>query len=304
MNPVTADFGNDEGGIRRVVEAYEEYLPMHGWEVVPHTSDNYDITAVHAGTFSRDLDVLHCHGLYFSADYDSASWEWSANAQVIAGSRKARIVTVPSGWISQLYERDMRLAPVIIPHGIDWWKYEPKYSGKYVLWNKGRSADVCDPTPVGVLASRCPDTHFVSTFSNTQLKNLRVTGPMPHAEMMEWLRNCSVYLATVKETWSIGIAEAMALGKPVLGFAHGNILNLVQHKVNGYLVEPGNYEELEVGLRYCVNNAQTLGENSRYLVQRFTWEKATAIVADVYNQCLRMKEDTRPLKIDPRSYER
>jgi glycosyltransferase involved in cell wall biosynthesis len=43
-------------------------------------------------------------------------------------------------------------------------------------------------------------------------------------------RNAGVYLSTAKETFGIGILEALACGVPVLGYAHGGILDLVQHK--------------------------------------------------------------------------
>lgn len=285
MYPSVKSFGNNESGIRRVIEAYEKYLPRYGWEVTNDEND-YDITAIHAGTSPRPLDVAHCHGLYWSADYTLEPWAWHGNKLVLEGVRKAKHVTVPSRWVQEVFERDMRFSPHVIPHGIDWWKYEPKFSGSYVLWNKNRAADVCDPTPINVLATRATDVHFVSTFSNATLRNLKIIGPQPHADMMRWLENAAVYLATTKETAGIGILEAMAMGKPILGYAHGGVVDFVVHGVNGYLAEPDNLDDLLEGLRFCLSHKRELGENSVELVKRWTWDKAVKKLAKVYDACL------------------
>jgi glycosyltransferase involved in cell wall biosynthesis len=94
-------------------------------------------------------------------------------------------------------------------------------------------------------------------------------------------------LATTKETFGIGILEAMASGVPVLGFRHGGILDLVEHGVSGYLAEPNDYEDLERGLRYCLENREILGDNGRELSREWTWEKAVEKVADLYRDTLR-----------------
>lgn len=283
MSPTLKSFRSHESGIRRVVEYYSRYLPKYGWEVVD--GDEFDIIAVHAGT-APDPDVSHCHGLYWTADYSAENWAWKGNAQVIDGIRRSRITTVPSSWVQEVFQRDMRFSPTIVPHGVEWENIEPKYTGNFVLWNKNRAADVCDPTPVSILASRNESTNFVSTFSPAQLSNVRVTGLLPHHRMMGVLGNCSVYLATTKETFGIGTLEAMASGKPILGFAHGGILDIVAHKVNGYLAEPGNYDDLEHGLHFCLENMEMLGKNSRELVKRFSWDDALKIVAGLYDSCL------------------
>jgi len=298
MYPSSASFGKSESGIRRVVEAYEKYLPRYGWEVTDD-KDNYDISAIHAGTATIAPDVAHCHGLYWSNDYAVEPWAWKANEQVLDGVKRARYTTVPSRWVQEVFQRDMRFSPIVIPHGIDWWKYTPVYDGQYVLWNKNRNADACDPTPVGILAKNAPDVHFMSTFSPTSLPNLKTTGPMPHAAMMSYLSGCSVYLATVKETFCIGILEAMAHGKPILSFAYGGALDLVIHGVNGYLAQPGNMEDLLNGLRFCIKNREELGRNSADMVKEFTWDKAVKKLASVYDACL---VEERPLHINEGEY--
>jgi glycosyltransferase involved in cell wall biosynthesis len=66
----------------------------------------------------------------------------------------------------------------------------------------------------------------------------------PHEEMKRYIQRSAVYLALAKETWGIGIAEACASGIPVLGWSWGNVVNLVQHGVNGYLAKPNDVDDL------------------------------------------------------------
>jgi len=286
MKPSLRSFGNSESGIRRVIESYSRYLPQFGFEVV--FEGDHDLTATHAGV-AAGSDVAHCHGLYWTADYPAAMWEHKANSGVIDAVRHAKEVTVPSAWVAETFARDMHFVPHVVPHGIEWddWQHTFPHE-QYVLWNKNRSADVCDPTPIANLAARFSGTAFITTFAppGQTYKNVTAIGVRKHPQMKELIQRCGVYLATTKETFGIGILEAMAAGVPVLGYAHGGILELIKHGVNGYLAEPNNREDLSAGLAYCMQHARTLGDNGRELAKQWTWEVACQKVAEVYQLAL------------------
>ena len=273
MFPRGRDF-NSESGIRRVVEAYEKYLPECGVQFVDD-EEAADVTVGHAGIHGRrPVDIAICHGLYWTADLPCSTWEWRANRDVTAALRAARAVTVPSEWVAETLRRDMRLNPIVLPHGIEWQEWEGK-EGDYVLWNKNRTGDVCNPEAVHILAAAFPQTRFLATFAKRQLPNIRTTGTVPHDEMKGIVEGCAVYLSTTKETFGIGVLEAMAAGKPVLGWAVGGNLELVQHGVNGYLAAQGDYEDLKRGLVYCLLHKEILGRNGRELVKQYGWRRAT-----------------------------
>lgn len=283
--PNQSDWGG-ESGIRRVVEAYVKHLPKYGWEVVTSPSDLLDIVAVHAGVKAPVCHVAHCHGLYWTQDYHAQMWEWDANWRVVQMCRVARKVTVPSEWVAEAFRRDMHLNPVVLGHGIDlkdWGeRVQPEH---YVLWNKNRSGDVCDPKPIGVLARAFPQQQFLTTFAPPgDFHNMRAIGVVGHAEMREVVKRAAVYLATTKETFGIGILEAMASGVPVLGYAHGGILDIVEHGVNGYLARPNDEEDLEQGLRWCMKNRKQAGDNGYEMVKAWTWERQVEKLAKVYDQ--------------------
>ncbi|KKK77394.1 hypothetical protein LCGC14_2854040, partial [marine sediment metagenome] len=118
-----------------------------------------------------------------------------------------------------------------VPHGIEYldWEHDEEHRG-YVLWNKNRHMDVCSPKAVRELALLRPNILFVSTFApKDSPQNLKTIGLQPHDKMKTVIQRSMVYLSTTKETFGIGTLEAMAAGIPVLGFAYGGNLDLVEH---------------------------------------------------------------------------
>lgn len=303
MLPHADRIRGQENGIARVVEAYFKYLPQFDVEMVREDTETYDLKAVHAGIAGPDNDVCHAHGLYWTSDYQAQAWEWKANAKVVDAIRHAREVTVPSTWVAEPFQRDMHFTPHVVPHGIDWEDWQPgEPSEGYVLWNKNRNQDVCDPEAVGVLARAFPSVHFVTTFAPQAAPNIREIGIQPFLRMRKIVQASGVYLATTKETFGIGILEAMSSGVPVLGFAHGGILDLVQHGVNGYLAAPGNWEDLIAGLNYCLQHRGVLGGNGRELAKQYTWENACQLVAAVYREALITEPATATIVIPTYNY--
>lgn len=274
-----------ESGIKRVCEAYYKYLPSYGFEFVGRGQE-YDISAVHAGITGSDCDVAILHGLYWTADYTADHWEYEANANITQAVRSAKQITVPSDWVAETIRRDLRCEPTIIPHGIvaEDWAHDFQNEG-YVLWNKNRNADVCDPTAIAYLARRYPNISFVSTFSpDKNLTNVKEIGHLYHDQMKVMVQKAGVYLSTTKETFGIGVLEAMASGVPVLGYRWGGNIDLVKHGVNGWLAEPGDVEGLIRGLAYCFKHRSILGANALELVKNWTWDEPIRLMAEVFKK--------------------
>lgn len=291
MIPTPADMQKEVSGIATVVKEYARIFPKFGIELVDKNSPNYDLKVVHAGATGGDCDVAMIHGLYPVADYRAPAWEYSTNARVIDAIRHAKETVVPSEWVADLIARNMRFRPHVIPHGINWqsWQHNEEDHG-FVLFNKNRASDVCNPMPIYNLARNSSKIKFVTTFAPKDapiphnLTNLN--GVLPFDQMKRVVQQCSVYLATTPETFGIGILEAMAAGKPILGFARGNIVDLVQHGVNGYLARWNDMNDLEEGLNYCLRYKKTLGENGREIARRYTWEAAVGRLLKVYRMAL------------------
>lgn len=291
----------NEGGIKRVCEAYQKYLPEFGVKFVDDDT-TADLIASHAGSYPKPT-VLHCHGLYWTSDYPDANrWEWAMNAAIISAIRYSKEVTVPSSWVAETFQRDMRFTPHIIPHGIEWqeWQHKEPNEG-YILWNKNRIGDVCDPNILGKLADKFQDETFVTTYAPQNMhntiasgkkdltemwQNIKITDILPHNQMKIMLQRAGVYLSTTKETFGIGVLEAMAAGVPVLGWRYGGNNQLITHGVNGYLAEPNNLDDLFEGLNYCLKYRKLLGGNGQELAKNWTWLNACQMVYDVYKRAL------------------
>lgn len=283
MVPHISQFDGYESGIKRVVEAYFKYLPQFDIELV-EPGASADLIASHAGILGGDCDIAHLHGIYFTADYQAAYNEWMTNRNVIQSALVAKLVTVPSSWVAKTFQRDMRIQPEVLPHGIeaDLWRHSEPHEN-YVLWNKNRKGDVCDPTPIGRLAELAPDVLFASTFApNIERPNLKIIGTMPHDLMKQVVQRAAVYLSTTKETFGIGTLEALAAGTPVLGWAYGGNLDLVEHGVTGYLAQPGNYDDLADGLTYCIQYRKELSANAAISAKKWTWYNVVERLAELY----------------------
>lgn len=307
MLPTPDHFRSWESGIKQVVIHYFKHLPRFDIELCPPDATTYDLVATHAGEGGAVADVAHCHGLYWTADYNASAGEYETNRNVIEAVRNAKEVTVPSPWVAEPFQRDMRFSPHIIPHGIEWqeWQHTEEPRG-YALFNKNALGGWVDFGGLKALAQRFPETTFVSTFEadnaggiatgntditspKTAFPNIQVSGMLPHDEMKLAIQRSSVYLSLAKETFCIGALEAMAAGRPVLGFANGGNLDLVKHGETGYLARPGDYEDLVTGLDFCLGYQKVLGENGREVARGYTWGAACEMVAGVYR--LAMEEE-------------
>lgn len=303
MRPHPSDIEDTRDGISQVVKNWSLHLPNYGIELVKPDSTTFDLRASHAGCTGPEVDVLHTHGLHWSADNTPEPYEHFTNAMLVQGIRNAKAVTVPSPWVAEAFQRDMRFTPYIIPHGVEWkeWAYHHEENEGYVLWNKNRPTDVCSPKALGWLAERAPDMKFLSTFAPLgQIHNLSAIGTKPHAEMKKIVQGAGVYLSTTKETFGIGILEAMASGIPVLSVARGGALDLIEHKVTGYLAR--NWDDMLEGLWYCVARRDELGAAAREAAKKWTWTSAAEMVAKVYYDAILEEEPTVSVIIPSYNY--
>ena len=92
----------------------------------------------------------------------------------------------------------------------------------------------------------------------------------------------------VSELLGLSAIEAMASGTPVVASSLGGLREVVEHGVTGFLVEPGNLDELRERLAQILGDrrlAERLGENARERVlERFTWEACAERCLAAYSE--------------------
>lgn len=279
-------------GVQQYVRALLKWLPRYDVEFVDNEQEADVIHATIGSDLRNRIDILTFHGLHPSAEGDDSGQAFGINARVIGTLRRAKKVIAVSEWIADILRRDMRFDPVVIPMGIDPADWDRLKRGTYstatyALWGKNRTGGVCDPRPLNELAKRVPDVAFVSTFGD-EAPNVTVTGLLPWAQMKAVIKDASVYLALTKETWGIQTLEAMACGVPILGANWGGTKEIVEHGVTGYLVRPGDYDDLVEGLHACLKNRNAWGKAAREKVMAsWQWKDLTRHLIDVYEETLK-----------------
>jgi glycosyltransferase involved in cell wall biosynthesis len=274
--------GRGSGGIWRVINAQARWLPKYGVDIAD-SEEEADVVLVHGGSLIRtDKPYIAAHhGSYWTGDFEWSDNYWSFNGAVIEALRRGHTIITPSEWVAQPIRRDMRKNPIVIPHGVEFDQFCPQAAhGGYVLWAKPRTDVVSTPRPMNELAQRMPNVQFVSTYGRPD-SNVQITGALPYDEFKVVQREAAIWLATTRETGDIASREAMACGIPVVGFNWGATGELVRHMETGYLADPGDYDSLAYGVRYCLEHREQIGEQAREWIRtHYTWEALMARYAD------------------------
>jgi glycosyltransferase involved in cell wall biosynthesis len=114
-------------------------------------------------------------------------------------------------------------------------------------------------------------------------------GEIPDAELVRLYRGarCVVY-ASLYEGFGLPVLEAMASGTPVVASRLGGLPEVVEHGVTGFLVEPGNVDELRARLAELLGDrrlAEQLGRNARERVlETFTWDACAERCLAAYSE--------------------
>jgi glycosyltransferase involved in cell wall biosynthesis len=94
---------------------------------------------------------------------------------------------------------------------------------------------------------------------------------------------------SLQESFGLTALEAMSCGTPVVAFAATGLLDIVDHKKNGYLAIPYKADDLATGIRWCLgNNRQNeLSENARKkVIECFSLKLAAQKYYNLYNTIL------------------
>lgn len=285
MLPKLSEVGTNNG-IGQVIQNYWRYLPRVGIELTDNPDDNYDLSSSHLGKIV-DADIVMLHGLWFGKVGDLQAQQ---NAMIIESMRNAKAIIVPSMYVAETIMRDLRISPYVIGHGVnmqDWKGAKPK---GYVLWNKNRPSDVCNPEPVYELAKRFPKVKFVTTFfpmDKGKLENVEIIGKVSFEKMQTIIKGASVYLSTAKETFNISCLENLACGTPTLGWNWGGTADLIFNKKDGYLVNVGDYDALSEGLEWLLQNRQQISAACKNKAMMYNWLDVAKKIREVceYVRC-------------------
>lgn len=103
-------------------------------------------------------------------------------------------------------------------------------------------------------------------------------GLLDELQLVSFMQDLDIYVhASFYETMSTAMMQAMAVGLPVIAYDVPGIRNLVEHGVNGILVEPGNPTNLANAIMHLISDDKMrdkLGSNARHhACKHFGFEK-------------------------------
>jgi glycosyltransferase involved in cell wall biosynthesis len=157
------------------------------------------------------------------------------------------------------------------------------------------------------VAARMPAAHLLLVGDGRELdetveiarnagleSRVTVAGQVPPAEVPGYLDSCDVLVAPhVPLAGGVEffgsptkLFEYMAAGKAIVASDLGQIGDVLEHRVNGWLVRPGDADGLREGLLAVAGDVdlrRTLGANARsHAIERHTWRLNARRVVDAY----------------------
>ena len=118
--------------------------------------------------------------------------------------------------------------------------------------------------------------------------NVKFLYDLDYLELIGEIKKSNVLaLPSTREGFGMVLAEANACEVPVIAYASGGVVEVVEDGVNGFLIQPYDLESLENHINSLLNdssNALNLGKNGRKIVgNNFTWNIIIKDILKVYN---------------------
>lgn len=97
---------------------------------------------------------------------------------------------------------------------------------------------------------------------------------------------------SIADNCPLVVLEAMACGLPVISFKTGGIPELIEHKLNGYIAEYKDTDDLKTGLKYLLDlNPEQTEKMRQYSISKikngFTVEKMTNQYLELYQKMVK-----------------
>ena len=108
--------------------------------------------------------------------------------------------------------------------------------------------------------------------------NVFFKGAVPYQKVVEYYRSADILVnPSFSESFGMSLAEAMSAEKPVVATRVGGMVNVVENKKTGLLVEPGDENALADAIALLIENPALrikMGRAGRKRILRlFSWEK-------------------------------
>ena len=124
------------------------------------------------------------------------------------------------------------------------------------------------------------------------LKNVHFVGEVNHPTALAYLQAADVFaLPSRDEVLPLILLEAMALGKGIVVSRVGGIAEVIEHGINGLLVEPANVRVLAQSLELLYNNREVLAQLGSQAQTTYTERLTLTHFGQEFSQLLKGVED-------------
>lgn len=121
---------------------------------------------------------------------------------------------------------------------------------------------------------------------------IKFYGPIVGQEKLEALAAADVIVVpSLYEGFSVFLLEAMAARKPIVATRTGIAPEVIENGTNGYLVNPGDVEDMTEKLARLLNDdklAYLMSQKSESIVKAFDWKVIARQVCSLYTECLKV----------------
>jgi glycosyltransferase involved in cell wall biosynthesis len=120
-------------------------------------------------------------------------------------------------------------------------------------------------------------------------KHVQLLGWLNETEKMKWLKQVdTIVLPSYNEGLPMAILEAMAGGKIIISSKVGGIPDLVKEGENGFLIQPGDIENLEKFISYVYTHPaemiQISHNNIKKIEDQYNLTKINGRLAEIYQE--------------------
>jgi len=115
-------------------------------------------------------------------------------------------------------------------------------------------------------------------------------GQVSHERVPEYMAASDIFvLPSLSESFGIVNLEAMAAGLPVVASKVGGVPEIIQEGENGFLVEPGNPQQIAERVLLLLRNVklrERISRNNTEKARGYTWERVVDRLEEIYQNHL------------------
>jgi L-malate glycosyltransferase len=127
-------------------------------------------------------------------------------------------------------------------------------------------------------------------------KNVTFLGLLDEKEKFAYMKSIDIFvLPSYWDSFPVALLEAMACGKPIITTDVGGNPFAVSDKINGFLVKPGDWQQIADRIIFLINNKDiynTMGQESKKRSNDFKWEIIAEQTKEVYTEINRESKES------------